>query len=38
MNLLPFIAKEEQTRIRQELDGQNMSVIFDGTTHLNEAL
>ena len=34
---LPFVLKEEENRIK-ELDGKNISMIFDGTSHLGEAL
>lgn len=35
---VPFIHKEEETCIHSEIDGQLRSVIFDGTSHLGEAL
>ena len=35
---IPFILKEEQATIRRELADKYISVIFDGTTHLGEAL
>ena len=35
---VPFILKEEENRIRSEIDGQQISVIFDGTSRLGEAL
>ena len=35
---VPFILKEEESRIRSEIDGQQLSVIFDGTSRLGEAL
>lgn len=34
----PFIHKEEETCIHSEIDGQLRSVIFDGMSHLGEAL
>ena len=37
-DLIPFVQSEEQQRIRAELQGKKISVIFDGTTHLGEAL
>ena len=37
-DLVPFILKEEQSRIQEELAGRNVAVIFDGTTRLGEAL
>ena len=35
---IPVIHGEEKKRIRSEIDGQKVSVIFDGTTRLGEAL
>ena len=35
---IPFILKEEEELIRRELAGKYMSVIFDGTTRLEEAV
>ena len=35
---VPFILKEEETHIHSEIDGQQLSVIFDGTSRLGEAL
>ena len=37
-DLIPFVANDEQKRIRQEIGGKDVSVIFDGTTRLGEAL
>ena len=37
-DLIPFILQEEQTRIKNEIEGKCVSVIFDGTTRLGEAL
>ena len=37
-DLIPFILKEEQERIKAEISGRPVSVIFDGTTRLGEAL
>ena len=36
--LLPFVLRQETTRIKQALCGRPISVIFDGTTHVCEAL
>ena len=36
--LIPFVRKEEEEIIKGELAGHNISVIFDGTTRLGEAL
>ena len=37
-DLIPFIHKEEFEKIQQEINGKDVSVIFDGTTRLGEAL
>ena len=35
-NLIPFIWKKEQKRIKNEIEGRDLSIVFDGTTHLGE--
>ena len=35
---VPFILKDEENRIRQEIEGKQLSIIFDGTLRLGEAL
>lgn len=35
---IPFILQEEQGKIKKEINGKSISVIFDGTTRLGEAL
>ena len=37
-DLVPFVLKEEESLIKKEIDGKNVSVIFGGTTRLGEAL
>ena len=37
-DLIPFIRKQEVMKITEEIDGKKVSVIFDGTTRLGEAL
>ena len=37
-DLIPFILGEEKQQIRKEIDGKDVSVIFDGTCRLGEAL
>jgi hypothetical protein len=37
-DLIPFIHQEEIHRIQQEIAGRKVSVIFDGTSRLGEAL
>ena len=37
-DLVPFILKEEEDCLKQELQGKQVGVIFDGTTHLGEAM
>ena len=36
--LLPFILHEETNRLRKEIAGKHVSIIFDGTTHVCEAM
>ena len=36
-DLVPFVLKEEESLIKKEIDGKNVSVIFDCTTRLGEA-
>ena len=36
--LIPFVRQEEEETIKGEISGSNISVIFDGTTRLGEAL
>ena len=36
--LIPFIQQQEQIAIKREIVGKSMSVIFDGTTHVCEAM
>ena len=38
MDLVPFVLDQERKRIREELNGKYVSVIFDGTTRLGEVL
>ena len=35
--LVPFILSEELQKVKQEIYGQSVSLIFDGTTHVAEA-
>ena len=35
---IPFIHQQEVEEINKEISGKNVSVIFDGTTHIDEAL
>ena len=37
-NLVRFIQKQEQAGICNEIKGRHVSIIFDGTTRLGEAL
>jgi len=37
-DMIPFIQSEEQQQIKTELEGEKVSVIFNGTTRLGEAL
>ena len=36
--LLPFILHEEMAKLKSEVQGQPISIIFDGTTHVCEAM
>ena len=38
LDLVPFVRREEETRIKQEMSGKHISVVFDASTHLGEAL
>lgn len=37
-DLIPFISSQEQSKIKEEISGKYLSVIFDGTTRLGEAM
>ena len=37
-DLIPFILNEEVAQIKSEINGKFVGVIFDGTTHICEAL
>lgn len=37
-DLVPFILMEEQAKIKQEVEGKDVSVIFDSTNRLGEAM
>lgn len=37
-DLIPFILKEEEENLKEELRGKHLGVVFDGTTRLGEAL
>ena len=37
-DLIPLILAEERKRIKAKLEGKNVSMIFDGTSRLGEAL
>ncbi len=36
--LIPFIHQEEVSRVKQEISGKKVSPVYDGTTHVAEAL
>ena len=38
VGLIPFIREQEVAKIKQEIAGRKVSVIFDGTTRLGEAM
>ena len=37
-DLIPFVADDEQKRIKKEVEGKDVSFVFDGTTRLGDAL
>ena len=37
-DLIPFILAEEQAKIKKEIEDEDVSIIFDGTTRLGEAM
>lgn len=37
-DLIPFVLNQQQTLIKEEIEGKYVAVIFDGTTYLGEAL
>ena len=37
-DLIPIIFEEEQAKIKQEIGGQDVSVVFDGSTRFGEAM
>ena len=37
-DFIPFILSEEKRRLREEMNGKDVAVIFDGTSRLGEAL
>ena len=37
-DIIPFISSQEQVRIKKEIGGKDLSVIFDGTTRMGEAM
>ena len=37
-DIVPLIFSQEQAQIKEELNGKDLSVIFDGTTRLGEAM
>ena len=38
IELLPFILQNELSRLKKDINGQYVSVVFDGTTHVCEAM
>lgn len=35
--MIPFILHQEKALIKEEIAGRQLSVVFDGTTHVEEA-
>lgn len=38
IDLIPFVLSDETKQIKAEINGKDVSIIFDGTTQLGEAL
>ena len=38
LDLVPFILEEERSRIKEEISGKHLSLVFDGTSRLGEVL
>ena len=38
MDMMPFILEEQHARVKDEIQGKDISIIFDGTTRLGEVL
>ena len=36
--LIPFVLEQETAQLKKEINGKHLSIIFDGTTHVCEAL
>lgn len=36
--LIPFISEQETSKLKKEISGKSISIVFDGTTHVCEAL
>ena len=37
-DLIPFVLQNEKAQLKKEIEGRKVSVIFDGTTHVGEAM
>ena len=37
-DIIPFVSSQEHTRIKEEIGGKHLSVIFDGMTRMGEAM
>ena len=37
-DLIPFVLQNEKAQLKKEIEGREVSVIFDGTTHVGEAM
>ena len=38
LDYIPFIQEQEISQVKKEIEGANVAVIFDGSTHVSEAL
>ena len=37
-DLIPFVLQNEKAQLKKEIEGREVSVIFDGTTHVGEVM
>ena len=37
-DLIPFVQQEEEKRVKEEIKGRKVSVVFDGASRLGEAM
>ena len=37
-DLIPFVLQNERDKLKKEIEGRDVSIVFDGTTHMGEAM